>query len=128
MDWIALDKQWLLALNGSQSLFLDSLVKTLTTATTWIPLYVALLYLVIKNSDNARKVLFTVGCALLCVLLAGSLDDMVVKPLVARWRPARDPAADRHHDDRLGRRRGARRARAAPRPPVRPRPARRPAS
>ena len=91
MDWIALNKQWLLALNGSQSLFLDSLVKTLTTATTWIPLYVALLYLVIKNSDNARKVLFTVGCALLCVLLAGSLDDMVVKPLVARWRPARDP-------------------------------------
>ena len=57
MDWIALDKQWLLALNGSQSLFLASLVKTLTTATTWIPLYVALLYLVIKNSDNARKVL-----------------------------------------------------------------------
>ena len=91
MDWIALDKQWLLALNGSQSLFLDSLMKTLTTATTWIPLYVALIYLVIKNSNDARKVVLTIGCALLCVFLAGSLDDMVVKPLVARWRPARDP-------------------------------------
>ena len=91
MDWIALDKQWLLALNGSDSLFLDSLVKTLTTATTWIPLYVALLYVVIKNSDNGRKVLTIVGCALLCVFLAGSLDDMIVKPLVARWRPTRDP-------------------------------------
>jgi len=92
MDYlISLDKQWLLALNGSDSLFLDSLVKTLTTATTWIPLYVALLYMVIKNSGNIRQVLLVVGCALLCVFLAGSLDDMIVKPLVGRWRPARDP-------------------------------------
>ena len=91
MDWIALDKQWLLAINGSDSVFLDSLVKTLTTATTWIPLYVALLYVVMKNSDNFRKVLLIVGCALLCVFVAGSLDDMIVKPMVARWRPARDP-------------------------------------
>ncbi len=91
MNWIELDKQWLLAVNGSESLFLDSLVKTLTTATTWIPLYVALLYVVVKNSDNLKKVILIVGCALLCVFLAGSLDDMLVKPLVARWRPARDP-------------------------------------
>ncbi|MCR4603632.1 MAG: phosphatase PAP2 family protein [Prevotella sp.] len=91
MDWIGLDKQWLLALNGSDSLFLDSLVKTLTTATTWIPLYVALIYIVIKNSDSMKKVLLIVGCALLCVFLAGSLDDMIVKPLVGRWRPTRDP-------------------------------------
>lgn len=91
MHWIELDKQWLLALNGSDSVFLDSLVKTLTTATTWIPLYVALLYLVIKNSDSLKQILIIVGCALLCVFLAGSLDDMIVKPLVGRWRPARDP-------------------------------------
>lgn len=88
--WIALDKQWLLALNGSDSLFLDGLVKTLTTATTWIPLYVALLFVVMRNNDSAKKVLFIVGCALLCVFIAGSLDDMIVKPLVARWRPTRD--------------------------------------
>ncbi|MBR3068301.1 MAG: phosphatase PAP2 family protein [Prevotella sp.] len=91
MDWIAFDKQWLLAFNGSDSVFLDSLVKTLTTATTWIPLYIALVYIVIKNSDNLKRVLLVVGCALLCVLLAGTIDDTIVKPLVARWRPARDP-------------------------------------
>ena len=91
MDWIELDKQWLLAVNGSDSVFLDSLVKTLTTATTWIPLYVALLYVVVKNSDSMKKVFLILGCAFLCVFLAGSLDDMIVKPLVARWRPARDP-------------------------------------
>ena len=91
MDWIELDKQWLFAVNGSDSVFLDSLVKTLTTATTWIPLYVALLYVVVKNSDSLKKVFLVLGCALLCVFLAGSLDDMIVKPLVERWRPARDP-------------------------------------
>ena len=91
MDWIDLDKQWLLAVNGSDSVFLDSLAKTLTTATTWIPLYVALLYVVIRNSDSMKKIFLIFGCALLCVFLAGSLDDMIVKPLVGRWRPARDP-------------------------------------
>ncbi|MBQ8096699.1 MAG: phosphatase PAP2 family protein [Prevotella sp.] len=91
MDLTGLDKQWLLALNGSDSAFLDSLVKTLTTATTWIPLYIALIYIVIKNSDNMKRVLLIVGCAVLCVILAGSIDDLIVKPLVGRWRPTRDP-------------------------------------
>ena len=88
---IELDKQLLLSVNGSESLFLDGLVKTLTTATTWIPLYCALLYMVIKNNDRAQKVLMIVGGALLCVFLAGSLDDIFVKPMVARWRPTHDP-------------------------------------
>jgi len=88
---IELDKELLLAVNGSSSLFLDGLVKTLTTATTWIPLYVALFYLVLKNNDSVQKILLIVACAGLCVLLAGSIDDMIVKPTVARWRPTHDP-------------------------------------
>jgi undecaprenyl-diphosphatase len=94
MDWnsvIDFDKQLLLAVNGSQSLFLDGLVKTLTTASTWIPLYVSLFYMVLKNNDNVQKVMYIVGCAGLCILLAGSVDDLLVKPLVARWRPTHDP-------------------------------------
>lgn len=87
---IELDKQLLLSLNGSESLFFDGLVKTLTTTATWFPLYVALFWLVMKNNDKAWKVLLVVGCAVLCLLLAGSVDDMLVKPGVARWRPSRD--------------------------------------
>ena len=52
---ISFDKQLLLAVNGSESLFLDGLVKTLTTAATWIPLYVALFYMVLKNNENVKK-------------------------------------------------------------------------
>jgi len=85
------DRQLLLWLNGSSSLFLDSLATTLTAALTWVPLYVSLLFLVLKNNDNARQVLLVVCCAGLCVFLAGSLNDMLVKPSVARWRPTHDP-------------------------------------
>ena len=88
---IELDKQLLLAVNGSDSLFFGGLVKTLTTAATWIPLYVSLFYMVLKNNDSVQKIVLIVGCALLCVLIAGTLDDAVVKPLVARWRPTQDP-------------------------------------
>ena len=90
MDWntlIELDKQLLLAINGSDSLFLDGFVKTLTTAATWIPLF----YLVLKNNDNVKKIALIVACAGLCVFLAGSLNDLFVKPSVARWRPTHDP-------------------------------------
>lgn len=88
---ISFDKQLLLAVNGSESLFLDGLVKTLTTAATWIPLYVALFYMVLKNNENVKKILLVVGCAAFCAVLAGAVDDGLVKPSVARWRPTHDP-------------------------------------
>ncbi len=94
MDWNALiefDKELLLAVNGSESLFLDGLVKTLTTAATWIPLYLSLFYMVMKNNDTVQQIVLIVGCALLCVMLAGSVDDLIVKPAVGRWRPTHDP-------------------------------------
>lgn len=94
MDWetlIQLDRQLLLALNGSESLYLDTLVRTLTAAVTWIPLYVSLFFLVLKNNDSFMKILLVVGSAALCVVLAGTIDDTIVKPLVARWRPTHDP-------------------------------------
>ncbi len=88
---IQFDKHLLLMLNGSDSLYLDGVVLTLTKATTWIPLYFSLLYLTIKNSISWRPVLLVIAAAGLCVLLAGTVDDEIVKPLVARWRPTHDP-------------------------------------
>ena len=91
IDLIALDKQWLLAVNGSDSLFLDRMAHVLTTAMTWLPLYLSLFYVVLHNNENFRKVLCVLAAAGLCVLLAGSVDDLIVKPTVARWRPTHDP-------------------------------------
>lgn len=91
---IQLDRQWLLALNGSESLYLDILVRTLTNAVTWVPLYISLFFLVLRNNESFLKILIIIGCAGLCVLFAGTVDDTIVKPLVARWRPT--------HDEQIG--------------------------
>lgn len=86
-----LDRQLLLAVNGSDSLYLDRVVVTLTHAATWIPLYLALFYMVLKNNDNFRRLLLVLGGVAMCYLLAGAVDDGIVKPMVARWRPTHDP-------------------------------------
>lgn len=88
---IALDKQLLLMLNGSDSLFVDGLATSLTNAKTWIPLYVSLLYLVIRNNENMRRIVLILLSVAACVLLAGTVDDSIVKPLMARLRPTHDP-------------------------------------
>ena len=91
-ELIQFDKQLLLLVNGSDSLFLDRLVMILTNAKTWIPFYVALFYVVVKsNKFQVREILLVLCAAGLCVLLAGTIDDTIVKPLVARWRPGHDP-------------------------------------
>ena len=89
---IQFDKQLLLMVNGSDSVFLDYVVLTLTNAKTWIPLYLALLYVVMMtHKPHWRDVLLILAAAGLCVLLTGTIDDTIVKPLVARWRPTHDP-------------------------------------
>ena len=90
-ELIHIDKQLLLWFNGSESLFLDSLITTLTNAKTWIPLYLSLFYVVVKSNQTVRDVFLILAAAGLCVLLAGTIDDTIVKPTVARWRPGHDP-------------------------------------
>jgi len=88
---IQFDKQLLLLLNGSESLYYDMLMRILTNALTWVPLYLSLFYIVLKNNENIQKILLVLAGAGLCLLLAGAVDDTLVKPLVARWRPTHDP-------------------------------------
>lgn len=88
---ISLDQSLLSFFNGNNSLFLDSLVPMLTSGVTWIPLYIGLLYLVVKNNETMAQIALAVGGAVLCVVLAGGVDDVIVKPLVARLRPCNDP-------------------------------------
>ena len=88
---IAIDRQLLAVLNGSDSLFMDELMLTLTSSLTWIPLYFSLLYLVIKNGETAAQRLFVIGFVALCLLFSAGVADATVKPLVGRLRPCNDP-------------------------------------
>lgn len=86
-----LDKSILLAFNGSDNLFIDYFVLTLTSAYTWIALYASLLYMVIKNNENWQKILLVVGAVGLGLLIVNGVNLGIVKPLVARPRPLNNP-------------------------------------
>ena len=88
------DQQLLLAMNGSDSLFLDQLALILTSAWTWVPLYASLLYLVVKNNEKAGQIILAVISALLCVGIVTGIDNGLVKPEVARLRPSFEPALE----------------------------------
>lgn len=103
---ITLDQELLAWFNGGGSLFLDHLVMMLTYGITWIPLYVALFILVMKNNETMSQIMLTVGCAALCVLLADGVADGIVKPLVERPRPSNDPII-KYTVDVVGNYRGA---------------------
>lgn len=88
---IDFDQQLLLWFNGSDSLFLDRMSDMLTWGFTWTPLFLALFFLVVKNNETMPQIVLVTCCAGLCILLADGMADGIVKPLVARPRPAMDP-------------------------------------
>lgn len=80
--------------NGSESSFLDGLMVTLTSGFTWIPLYIALLYLVISNNDNMTKIMLIILCGIGCVVFSGGICDFIIKPMIGRTRPINDDMLD----------------------------------
>lgn len=88
---IEIDRNILAFFNGSDSLFLDNLAVVLTSGLTWIPLYLSLLYVVIKNNDTMKQIMLVIGCVALCIVISDGVTDFIVKPLVARFRPSHDP-------------------------------------
>lgn len=73
-------------------MFVDSLALTLTNGFTWIPLYLAFFYLVIKNNEKWGQIFLIIGASALCLLLADGLSEGIMKPYVARLRPSFDPS------------------------------------
>ena len=89
--FLANDRLVLSWFNGSNSVFLDGWMSALTSGFAWLALYASLFYLVIKNNETMGQIMLVVGCALACVGLADIMADVIVKPLVERWRPSNDP-------------------------------------
>lgn len=84
------DKTLLMVFNGSHCPFVDRLAVTLTCGYMWIPLYIALLLLVINNHKTVAQISLVIGMALLAIVLSEGMVDLIVKPLVARLRPIHD--------------------------------------
>lgn len=89
---IELDRELLSFFNQNDNLLMDGVIKTLTSGITWIPLYLSLFYMVVKNNETMGQIFFIVGGVLLSIMLSGGVDDLIIKPLVARPRPLNDLA------------------------------------
>ena len=85
-----IDTQLTLFLNGSDSVMLDAIAVTATKTSTWIPLGILLLYVLMRMKDwkNALLVILCVGIA---ITLADQMASGIFKPLVARLRPSHNP-------------------------------------
>lgn len=86
-----IDFQVLQWFNGSNNVILDQLALVLTSGFTWIPLYVVLFIVVMRNNETMMQIGLVVGGALLCILFADGFSDGIIKPLAERWRPSNDP-------------------------------------
>ena len=92
LQWlIDLDRRMLLALNGSDSLFLDGVMKIYTTTVVWVPVALVLLFIVLKN-NTPRTALLTVIAVALVIVATDQVSSHLIKPLVGRLRPCNDPA------------------------------------
>lgn len=87
-----IDEFFISVFNGSNSMFLDELAVLLTNGFTWVPLYVALIILVIKNNEKMSQVMLLLGMVAITLLLSDGMCDGIIKPLVGRLRPVNDPS------------------------------------
>lgn len=86
-----IDKIGIMLFMGSDSAFLDYFALTVTDALVWIPMFLALAYMVIKNNDNMQQIMVFFCCLAFMMLLSAGVCNIIVKPLVERVRPCNTP-------------------------------------
>ena len=103
---IDFDKYLLLAMNGSDSLFWDGVVKVYTSMWIWIPLIRMRVYVLVKN-NNIKDFLVLLLFIAIVVTITDTVSSTICKPFFERWRPTRDPLL-MYIVDVVGETRGAR--------------------
>ena len=87
---IGFDQELLLKINGSDSLFWDGFMWMATNKLTWIPMAIALLYVIFKN-NKIKEAFLLIGLIILVITLADQISSGFCKPYFARFRPTQDP-------------------------------------
>lgn len=90
IDILQIDADLLLWINGHHAPWADTLMWTISRATTWIPLYALLVYLLWHRFGWRRTIVY-----FLAIVIAIGLSDYIssglIKPLVCRLRPTHEP-------------------------------------
>ncbi len=86
---IQLDHQWFQAINqGLSNPFFDFLMPVLRNRYTWVPLYLLIIYVLVKNYGKTAwwMLLFLI----LCFAVADYTSSSIIKPAVERLRPCNE--------------------------------------
>jgi undecaprenyl-diphosphatase len=86
---IDIDREVFIYLNSLHSPWLDQVMYTLTNTWAWIPMYLLLLYWIVKYYQSDSWIfLLAIG---LTILLADRITSGLMKPFFLRLRPTHDP-------------------------------------
>ena len=88
IEWLeSIDREIVLAVNGMHSPFLDELMWLISGRLTWIPLYLYLFFIVLKEIGSKKAIVF-----LVFVLLSVAFSDLIsvhlFKNVFLRYRPS----------------------------------------
>lgn len=86
---IAFDQNLLLGINHFNSLYFDDVLSVVSGKLTWALFYLSILVALYKAYP--KDFVWIVVGLVLSIVLADQLSSGLLKPLVARWRPSRDP-------------------------------------
>ena len=77
-------------LNGSESVFLDNIMFTVSVTKVWIPLYLFVLFLVFYKTPKKDALLVTLSFILM-IVLCDQFSSGLIKPFFERLRPGHHP-------------------------------------
>lgn len=88
----SLDKELFLVLNGLHTSWLDPIVYMASDTVYWLPFYLFLLYLIVKEY-KIMSLLVLAGITL-TILLSDQITTSLMKPYFARLRPSHEPSLE----------------------------------
>ena len=83
------DRQLFLFINGIHHEFWDSLMFQITCKAIWIPMYILIIYSVIKVYK--KNAIWILAGVILAVIFSDQLITTIIKPFFGRLRPSHDP-------------------------------------
>lgn len=88
---ISIDQDFFLFLNSLNSPFWDQVMSAISGRLIWIPLYLAIVYVL---SRKLRRKMFILVLVIAAVVVLGNELSVIIKNLVQRPRPCHEPALE----------------------------------
>ena len=99
MQWlIEIDEKLLLAINGCHNDYFDHFMYLFSDRWIWVPMYVAILYVMIRNFSFRKTIVCLIAIAL-TITIADQVGASLIRPIVERMRPSNpdNPISDLVH-------------------------------